>query len=318
MPMRVALLALLVANVVTALPARADDPPVNVALFKTAADDASLTDLAAALDPVVSSELSDVAAIAINARPAIDLWSTQLAIDCVGESADCLSAAAKQADAQGLLAPSIAKEGDAVSVSLLYFAAPGAPPRTAKRRYTGEKIGEQALSGVHALVVELFGEPQTATRPRAGTNVPPDGEGEAEAGLQPTAATPAKAKPAGIPVAPVVLGAVGVAFLGTGIGFGLAANATDDEYNKIRVTDRTSANAAVDKEKAAKSQATVANVTIAVGAAAVIGAGILLYWQLSERKSDAQSKQKSNVALTPQVGPRQVGLAVAGAWNEPL
>ncbi|HEY2735839.1 MAG TPA: hypothetical protein VGI70_17700, partial [Polyangiales bacterium] len=94
----------------SAIRARADDP-LRVALFKTASDDASLQALAAAVDPVLLSELSNVPNLEIGARPALDLPSMQLAIDCVGETAECLTSAAKQAQAEGLIAPTVRKLG---------------------------------------------------------------------------------------------------------------------------------------------------------------------------------------------------------------
>src|SRR4051794_30020732 len=108
---RVVIAALLVSSalLLDSGPAHAQ-PRTQLALFKTAAEDADLGELASAIDPVVLSALGEVAQVQINARPALDLPSMQLAIDCVGETADCLRAAARQAEADGLLAPSVRRE----------------------------------------------------------------------------------------------------------------------------------------------------------------------------------------------------------------
>src|SRR4051794_26246109 len=101
---------LVVPLLVVASNARADEP-LRIALFKTASEETSLQALAAAIDPVLLSELGNVPDLQIAARPALDLPSMQLAIDCVGETADCLAQAAKQAQADGLVAPVVRKLG---------------------------------------------------------------------------------------------------------------------------------------------------------------------------------------------------------------
>jgi hypothetical protein len=308
---RVAPLALLVASVTTSSLVCAQQQPLRVALFKTAADDASLADFATALDPLVSSELSEIASVTIAARPALDLPSMQLAIDCVGETGECLNAAAKQADAESLLAPSVTRDQDAIVVTLLHFDPTVGAPRTVRRRYEGERIGEQALSGVHGMLTELFGQNEPAARPQVAPTA-----AEAEPLPQPTAAAPPPPKSYGIPLAPIIVGGVGVALLGTGIAFAVMSHASDNAYLDIHVINRASADSAFAEQKAAKNQATVANITLGVGAAALVGAGVLLYWQLKDRKSE--SEPQSRVSLTPRLAPREAGLTLTAAWNDGL
>ncbi|HET6335515.1 MAG TPA: hypothetical protein VFG30_19950 [Polyangiales bacterium] len=308
---RVAPLALLVANVMTSSLVRAQEQPLRVALFKTAADDPSLADFATALDPLVSSKLSEFASVTIAARPALDLPSMQLAIDCVGETADCLNAAAKQADADSLLAPSVTRDQNAVVVTLLHFDPALGVARTVHRRYEGERVGEQALSGVDGMLAELFGEDIPASQPQVAPATP-----ATETAPPPLAAPPTRAKPAGVPFASVILGGFGVALVGTGIAFGVMSNASHNAFLDIDVTDADSAHSAIAKENAAQDQATVANVTLGLGVAAIVGAGVLLYWQLKERNSD--SKPQSHVSLAPRIAPREAGLTLTAAWNGAL
>jgi hypothetical protein len=309
---RAALLALLVVDVLSAQSVRADDP-LRVALFKTAADDGSLSDLATALDPVVSSALSEVARVQVVARPALDLPSMQLAIDCVGETADCLRAAARQAEAESLLAPSVQRDGDAVTVSFLHFDPAAGAGRTVTRRYTGERIGEQALSGVSEMMVELFGANEPELRP--------DEAGSAKAATAPAEPPPSAAEPqpqvkAKLPIVAIVLGSVGVALIGTGIAFGVMSNANEDKYLNSRPDTESAVDRATETADTANSQAVVSNVTFGLGAAALVGAGVALYWQLKEQKSD--SSAPARVALAPRVGPRELGLTLTAAWNEHL
>lgn len=309
---RAALFALLVVSVSSSKSVRADEP-LRTALFKTAADDESLADLATALDPVVSSELSDVASVEIVARPALDLPSMQLAIDCVGETTDCLRAAARQSDAESLLAPSVRREGDAVSVTLLYLDPAVSLPRTVKRRYTGERIGEQALSGVSGMLAELFPPPEPAPRPAEIAPAPATAE---PATPPPSAAEPARDGAAKLPVVAIVLGSVGVALIGTSIAFGLMANASGDAYLAIKPDTARDARLAMDELHAGQTQAAVSNVTLGLGAAALVGAGVALYWQLKEQNSE--KNVQTRVAVSPRLAPRELGLTLTAAWSAGL
>lgn len=310
--LRAALLALLVVSVLSTKSVRADEP-LRVALFKTAADDESLADLATALDPVVSSELSELASVQIVARPALDLPSMQLAIDCVGETSDCLRAAARQSDAESLIAPSVQRADDTVTVTFLYLDPSVAIARTVTRRYVGERIGEQALSGVRGMLAELFPAPEPA--PRA-VEVAPMSATPDPAAPPPSAAAPAREASRALPVVGIVLGGVGVALIGTGIAFGLMSNASYDAYLERRPTSVPQAKSAMQDFHAAEDQALVANVTLGLGAAALIGAGVALYWQLKERSSEKEPR--ASVALSPRVAPRELGLTLTAAWSAGL
>jgi hypothetical protein len=311
--MRVALLALLVTSIVNSKPAHAQEP-VRVALFKTAAEDGSLADLAAALDPVVNSELSEVGSVQISARPALDLPSMQLAIDCVGETPACLGASATQADADALLAPSVQRDGDAVVFTLLHFDPAVGSVRTAHRRYAGDRIGEQALSGVGGMLVELFGENEPAARP---VEVAPSAVPAAESPSppQPIAAKPSEAQSRSLPFASIALGGVGVALIGTSVAFGVMSNSSKDAFIAIHPRTVAEADRAMGKLNAAQDRATVSNITLGLGAAALVGAGVLLFWQLKERNPGESHVQ---AALAPRLGPREAGLTLVGAWNDYL
>jgi hypothetical protein len=237
----------------------------------------------------------------------------QLTIDCVGETADCLRAAARQAEAESLLAPSVQRDGDAVTVSFLHFDPETGAARTVKRRYAGERIGEQALSGVSEMMVELFGANEPAIRPNETAPAPLASE---PAGPPPTAAEPAPARKAKLPIVAIVLGGVGVALIGTSIAFGVMANSNDNAYLDSRPDSKSEVDQATGKVDTAQTQAVVSNVTLGLGAAALVGAGVALYWQLKEQKSE--SSAPASVALTPRVAPRELGLTLTAAWNEGL
>ena len=309
--MRAAALAFVVTVSLTTSATLAQQP-LRVAVFKTAADDADLVEVATALDPVVASALSERSDVTIAARPALDLPSMQLAIDCVGETWDCLRAAATQAEADSLLAPSVRSDAGAVVVSLLFFDPNRTDPvRSVQRRYEGARPGEQALAGVNGMLVELFGA--TAAPDEAGAASP------SVAATQPVPPPPAaKAKPesGGAPIAAIIVGGVGVALIGTGVAFGVMSNATEDAAHDIHPSNEDQAREASEKLATAGHQATVANVAFGLGAAALVGAGVLLFWHLKERRGSKEPAPQ--VALRPQLGWGSAGLTLTAAWNDSL
>jgi serine/threonine-protein kinase len=172
----------------------------------------------------------------------------------------------------------------------------------ATRRYPSDQV-DQALDGIHGMVRELFGLQQPAGEASAP---PPEAAGLAPAPPPPTAAS----KP--FPVLPVVLGAVGVAILGAGVGLGVASHSTANAYVDTKVIDDTTGNEALGKLHTARTEATLANVAFGVGAAA-LAAGVVLFI-LQQRGSD----DKADVAQTMQQLPlalRTGQLALSGHWD---
>ncbi|HKP57450.1 MAG TPA: hypothetical protein VJV78_12050 [Polyangiales bacterium] len=277
----------------------------RLALFKTATEDADLGELASALDPVLLSALGEVAAVQISARPALDLPSVQLAIDCVGETADCLRAAAQQTESEGLLAPSVRREGDAMAVTLLcYQPSESMPIRRVQRRYTGDRQGEQALAGVEGMLSELFPAPP---EPPPSAAEPAAAQSPAPIVSPPPAASAQPAASRGVPIVPVILGSVGVALLGTSLALGLMSQASEDAYNDIEVSDDDSADRAQEKLDAAETQATAANITLGVGIGALVAGGVFLFWQLKERGDERHA------SVVPHLARGELGLTLHGA-----
>jgi hypothetical protein len=276
--------------------------PVRIALFKTTADDPALSDLAGALDPVILSALNRQSSVQVSALPALDLPSMQLATDCVGENEECLHAAATQAESDGLLAPTVRREGDRTSVSmLLYRAGQPNPLEHVSRSYSGARVIEDAVAGVDGMLRELLGEPSAEPPTEAA---PPSSPAEAP---QPLAAKPPEAKRP-LPIVPIVLGATGLVLIGTGIAFGVASQNTQDEGNRLPANSATEVDEVLDVYDRGATEALVADVTIGLGAAALAAGGVLLFWQLRERPHG------DGVTWAPQVGPRTAGLGLRGQW----
>jgi hypothetical protein len=300
-------LALLVLNVAR-LSVRADDT-LRIALFKTASEDASLQSLAAAIDPVLLSEINRVPKLQIAARPALDLPSMQLAIDCVGETAQCLSLAAKQAEAEGLVAPMVRRIGAEIVVTLLLHDVRKRMAITAAtRRYSGGNFEDQALDGLPAMVRELFGlaAPVAAAEAAPPVKLPAASE-EPESSSE--TAPPIAAKPSSL-VLPIVLGSAGVAFIAAGVVLGMVSQSGEDAYAKMAVKDPTTAGRALDKYDSAATQATLANIAFGVGAAS-LAAGIVVF--IVQANGDTGQDVANTAGTRLALGPGQ--LTLLGAWN---
>lgn len=280
--------------------------PLRAALFKTAAEQGGLTPLAAALDPVLAELVGKASQVTIVATPALDLPSLQLAIDCVGETPSCLALAAERSGSDGVLAPSLSRTDTEIVVSLLFYDPQRAagPMRVLTKRVP-RKAGDSAvLSGGTALVDELFG-----ALPAAPEAAPPTPPMAAEPQPVPDSLLEPEPMPERSPslIAPLVLGAVGVVGLGTGIAFGLAANHSESTYGAMHVKTEADASRALDRYDSAARSATIANISLGVGAAALV-AGAVVWFVQRPRSSERASATRTRLALTPN------GVALQGGW----
>jgi hypothetical protein len=289
----------------------ADDSP-RIAVFQTARDDAALRELAQALDPVLLAALNQFPSLHVGSRPALDLPAMQLAIDCVGDSAECLHAVAKQAATEGIVAPLLRRVGRETVVALLYFDARGTGVmKGVTRRYAGDNFEAKLFDEVPAMLRELFGiAPESnqpaaapAAGPAAGAQAPAPAA-QASTTLQPTASP--RASP---PVVPIVVTAVGVVLVGVGAAFGLAAKSSEDVYARLAVNTPAQARAAEDKLGGGKTQATLANVGFITGGLAV-ALGVTL-WVLHGKSGSGEA----SAALAPSVGFGHAGLTLSGHWS---
>lgn len=277
------------------------DAALRVALFKTASDQPELKRLAAAVDPLLHSELGEIAGLQVAALPALDLPGLQLAMDCVGETPACLSAAATQSQVEGLVAPSLTKtDSDVVLSILLYDPNKTAPIQAVTRRFSGPRTDQQVLDTVPSLVRELFGVKEAA---------------------QPTAAEPQQPSP--LPsepppiaaekpslVLPIVLGAAGVALIGAGVGLGFAAKGAEDDYAARHITTPTQASSADKKFSTASTCATLADVSFALGGAALVAGAIVFML-----KRHGGNEPEPERAHGPRLEAGLTRLTLTASWN---
>lgn len=274
--------------------------PTRVAVFPVSIGAGSLRELAGALDPVLVSNLHELAQIEVATRPALDLPATQLAVDCIGQTRDCLRAVTQQSGTDGLLSPELQLAGHETVVTLLYFDARGEGElHSVTRRYSGPDVERLALDDVPSIVRELFGIPEPSPRP-----------------LDTSFTVETSPKESAWPALPVTLTATGLVLVGIGAGFGVAAKATERDYADIKVNDATSpvmakqlASEADDLYSKADKQALVCNIALGVGGAALLTGATLWIVHLANR-----GETEHHVSLAPRLGPGEFGLAMNGRF----
>jgi hypothetical protein len=291
--------------------------PVRLAVLQTGSADVGLDALASALDPVMLGELNNHQQVRVASRPALDLASLQLAIDCVSETAECLRSATEQAGTEGLLAAMLKRVGNETLVTLLYFDTRGEGTlRTSTRRHGDENLEQHALDAVPGMVREALGLPAEAAAAPAildPTIVPPLPEPNVPDESAESATRP-------LPVLPIVLTAVGAGLVTTGIVFGLAKNSTQDQYESLPITDEGSASKAEDLIDQGETEALLSNVFIGVGAAALVGGVVWWIVDANSHDSDAEAYSRadeSSIALMPSIGPNMLGLRLHGRLTTP-
>jgi hypothetical protein len=261
-----------------------------------------------ALDSAIHAALERLGIVNVTLRPGLDLRAVQLAIDCVGETTRCLRAVTSQSGVQLLLAPSLERHDQGLSLTLLYFdSRRGGELRRISRHKDGTEGGPELLDAIPDMLRELFrlsapvpalaaaSAPEPAPQSTVTTdNTPSDSE--------PAAGPAHYARP--LPVGPLVLGGAGVLVLGGGVVAGLMMQSTQRDYERLPVTTQAEANAAINKRSDARTQALVANILCGVGASALAAAGIWLAIALSDPRDEQQT------ALVPMLAPGQMGLSL--------
>jgi len=276
----------------------------RVVVFRVAPSERGLKQVASALDPLLLAEISKRSNVV--AQHALDLPSTQLALDCMAETPDCLQATMHQpgTDAEILIAPTLERSGSELVLSLLYFSAlDGEELRHATRREAGAQAQSAIMDAVPSLIAELFAKPEplAASAPR---QVPQVARHDRDSDHVDRSSWP---------VVPVVLTTAGVALLSAGVAFGLSARATENEYAAARTGSDAEVDAAHDTFERAQTQATIATVGIAAGASA-IAAGVAL-WLFDA--DDEEKDDEPSARLLPRITRGGAGVVLEARFMEP-
>jgi hypothetical protein len=283
--------------------AQSDASPTRLAVFPVSIGTGSLRELAGALDPVLVSNLHELAQVSVATRPALDLPATQLAVDCVGQTRDCLRVVTQQSGTDGLLSPELQLAGQETVVTLLYFDGRGEGElRSVTRRYSGPDVERLALDDLPSVVRELFGIPEP--QPSLAVLDPSYG-----------ADMTMPKRETAWPALPVTLTVTGLVLIGVGAGFGVAAKDTERKYADIQVDEATSpamarelAEEADELYSKADTQALVCNIALGVGGATLLTGATLWIIHLANRQPER------HLSFAPRFGPGELGLRVNGRF----
>ena len=296
--MRATALLLLGSAVVLLGPAiaAAQDAPLTAVLSSSVSDD-SLRSTGGAIERVIRARIEPLGVVRVAGTPALGLADLQLAVGCMGETNECLTAVAGQLEVDALLLPSVDRAGEEFVVSVTFFdKRNGGRTTRAVRRAEQES---ELLESVDGLLRELFGLPPAPVGPETGGGGggeeprPVDGGG-------------------GISIPGLIVAGVGVAALGTGVVFGLMAQSSEDDYAGAPVGTDTEIDAAIEIRDRAESQALLANIMFAAGGALVIGGAVLIL--LGGDDDEGGSTERAWIA--PSISPAGTSLTVGGTFGE--
>ncbi len=224
---------------------------------------AARPDLSAVVLRAVRAEVEHLFPGQLRPTPPIDFEGLQLALGCVGESAACMSAMAKQVQADTLVIVRVTDLDRGYEVSLdRVSGASGNKLGAERRRVAADDGGARALDVVPEVVPVLFGRPPPAPPPLV---------------LEKPGPSPYPMVAAGVGVAGIVVGAI----------FGAMASSSESDYASRAITSRESVNAALLDLDRAEGRATTANVFFVVGGVVLAGGLTWLALEMTSGEGNA-------------------------------
>lgn len=113
----------------------------------------------------------------------------------------------------------------------------------------------------------------------------------------------------GMRIAGLATGGIGLALIGTGVVFGMKAKSAQSDVEDAVANGDVWTEELDQKDKDGRSAAKLSTITLGVGAAAVVGGGVLFYLGLRKGKTES-----SSVSVVPALGPSHGGLTVLGRF----
>lgn len=270
--------------------ARAQDRP-RASLLATAASPGVGEGLSGAVDRLLRSRIDRLGVLNVQGSVALDIAEVQLALGCVGETAECLSPVAEQVGVEVLILPNLDRAAEEVVLSIGRFDARDGQLRRVVRRVRGEQAETELLDSIEGALRELFDLPM------------PEEDSIALDEIEPPPVTPPPGPDLTLPA--VTLGA-GAAVLGAAIVTGVLFQAEADAY---ALPPETEADVAERQEhrRSADDLALATNV-LAIAGGVIAGAGAV--WLLVELLGGSAGAEQARV--TPLFGRDVAGIAVSG------
>ncbi len=301
--------------------ARAQQPaPPTASVLRTSVSGAVDPSLAEAVDRLVRSQLDAAEVLRITGSVSLDLHDVQLALGCIGETDACLEAAAGEIGVDALVLPSLVRTGDETVLSIGLFDRRATPK---VRRVTGRVRGADPSTGtleaVSGLLAQLFPQAHFDAEGHGAGGAGGGGGGHAGGGGPGPGPGHGGAR-GGLSPWPFVVGGVGVAVLGAGVGFGLAAQSAEDDFAALPTSTADEIDVFLARVEDARFDATVANVLFVTGGLAVAGG---VAWAVIELTSGgggehdvgsggAGGRARARAQLVPVITPGGVGVVLGG------
>lgn len=249
-------------------------------------------DTAGAVDRMIRARLDNLEVVETAGGVALDLGEVQLALGCVGETAECLAPVADELSVRLLVIPQLDRTDDELMLSIAVFDREDGSIDRAVRRAGGERARADLLDAIDGQLRELFGLPA----------LPPPEE--------PVTTQPQPPAPSGPGAGSFVVMGAGAVALAVGAGLGVAFLDAHGEWQDARPTTSAEVDAAEDAFARAESFAIAADVLFVAGGLALAGG---LTWLLVELLGAPSSGDTTSIS--PIVGPALAGLAVSGEWQ---
>lgn len=241
-----------------------------------------------AFDRMVRQRLDALGVVRVSGSVVLDLEQVQIALGCMGETAQCMAAVTSELGVNVLLVPSLDRTDEQLVASVLLFDARDQSQRRAIRQASSQTA---LLEEVEPMLRELFGLPPIEEHHEPGAAADE---------------TPQIPPPAGLSVVPFVLIGVGAAALVGGAISGWLAQSDGDAFARASPRTEAEVNAAYARRAQAETEALAANVLFIAGGAIAAGG---LVWLLAAGNEDGSSP----LAVMPYAGPDGGGLVLAGA-----
>ncbi len=260
-----------------------------------------------ALDRVVHAQLQSLNVLSLAPTPALGIEDLQLAVGCVAETAECLTAVAAQLDVSTLVHLDVERAGTELLLTLAIFEVGATEIRTVTRRVGGDDAEARALDEVEPMVRQAFGLPPPEPAASAA------GDGAVDGGPSHTSSDPAAPSDDGggvdVPILPIVFFAAGAVALGVAIGVGVQSQDTLAQYERATIAGGADVDVALGIYDRASSEATASSVLFAVSG--VLLAGGVVAWIVQAVTDDGGD----SVAFAPVISPDQAGLVLAGRFG---
>jgi hypothetical protein len=233
-----------------------------------------------AVDRMVRARLDGLEVVRTSSGVALDLSEVQLALGCVGETAECLTPVANELSVRLLVIPNLDATDGELMLTLTLFDREEATLRRVVRQASGENARATLLDAIDGQLRELF-------------ELPP----APEEALPPPSNDPSPL--------PFVLMGIGAVSIGIGAAMGalfLDAHGTWERGDPMTEEEVDELNGTF---AAAESYAIAADVLFGVGGA-ILGAGII--WMIIDL-TDGPSEAPSTT-FAPMIGPGLAGVSI--------